>query len=141
MSKFDFDEWLNQPINRDFDWSVEAQIKARARRQATKKRGAAIINLPQQQAPPPVGAVGRLTPTAYEASILRRAARGFILVTMRGGGTLYTFEDGTPIRDEKTHKPLDKRGFVRLSRFLVPERRDALFDGGTAQRWNTRRLP
>jgi hypothetical protein len=102
----------------------------------TRKRKQAIhpdfANLPKQQAPAPVGSIGRLTPTRHEASILRRAARGFVMVTIRESKVLYTFEDGTVISDENRN-PLSRKGFARLSRFLVAEcafRSNVITDSG-----------
>jgi hypothetical protein len=135
MNEFDFNAWMNRPINANFDWSVEAQVRARS--QNNKKSAPALINLPEQQAPAPIGAVGRLTPTPHETAILRRVARGLIIVTMRDGKPLHTFEDGTLIRNGSGN-PLTKKEFARLSQFLVPREGDCLFDTGVAQRWDAR---
>ena len=98
--------------------------------------------LPIQHAPGPVGAFGRLTPSRHENAILRRVAQpgAFLLVTFRGGKSpLYTYEDGTPIRDD-IGRPLSEKAFARLEKFLDAERGDSLFPDGPPQRYNARRL-
>jgi len=124
MSEFDFDAWMDRPINAEFDWSVWGQLRARGGKRITQSRARPAAS----------------KPTRHETAILRRVARGFLLATLCEDGLHFTYEDGTPVRSEK-NRPLDDREFVRLKQFLVPESGDTLFETGQAQRWNARKPP
>jgi hypothetical protein len=95
----------------------------------------------RQKAPPSAAGVprrGQDKPSAHELAILRRVSLGFLMVTQREGkGPLFTYEDGTPIRNERDFE-LDVAGFTRLARWLDPDRGDSLF-GTDAQIWRARR--
>lgn len=70
---------------------------------------------------------------------LRRAALGFVLVNLRENQPpLFTYEDGTAIRNELGHE-LDPADFRRLARWLEPDRSDVLFPGAPPQRWSARK--
>ena len=60
----------------------------------------------------------------HRAAILRRAARGYIMVTKNHKGSLqagFAFDDGEPVRDER-RAPLTEAAFRQLVRegALVP---------------------
>lgn len=133
------EQWLEYGPNAGFDWHAAARRKGQP-----KARGASEtdMNLPLQTTPTPAGVIKHLTPTPHERAILQRIARGFLIVTQLEERTIYTYEDGTPIVNERTFKPLDNKGFARLSRFLDPEPSSGLFNiPGAAQRWNARKPP
>jgi hypothetical protein len=100
----------------------------------------------RQKAPPSAAGVppkGAAKPSPHERAILRRAALGFIMVTLRGEGEppLYCYESGEVIRGQgKRHDrgALSEAEFRRLSQWLVPER-DALFPNGPPQRWDAKK--
>jgi hypothetical protein len=128
---------VREQLNDSFDWSATSL----ARRWATpkvKNNGLSVLSLPLQRAPKPAGVVKGLTPSKHEQSILRRAARGFIVVTMTEGGSRYFYEDGSPVRAANGN-PIERDDFARLKKFLVPDRGDTLLSDAPAQRWNVRK--
>lgn len=83
-------------------------------------------------------------PSEYTAAILRRVAAGFLLVTHveEEGKTVtrYTYDDGTPIRDQKGHA-LSSRAIAQMikHRWLIPIDGESMFDG-PPQRYRSRTL-
>jgi hypothetical protein len=128
---------VRERLNDSFDWSA-ASFKRRQIRPKTKNNGFSALTLPFQRAPAPAGVVKGLTPSRHELGILRRAARGFIVVTMTEYGPRYVYEDGSPVRAANGN-PMERGAFDRLKKFLVPDRGDTLFGDGQARRWNVRR--
>jgi len=71
-------------------------------------------------------------PTPHEVAIMRRAAGGFIIVTMVDGSPRYSYEDGSPvgfIESTKENHP-GQRQFSRMVNegWLVGDRGDSLFE-------------
>jgi hypothetical protein len=64
-------------------------------------------------------------PTPQDVAILRRAAAGYIIVTMQHGWPSYTYEDGSPV----TLHGNGQKHFVKLvaEGWLIPDKGDALF--------------
>ena len=80
-------------------------------------------------------------PTKDDVAILRRAASGFVLVTMIEGKRRYTYEDGAPVTLRCTTKDLNgEHHFQRLVNegWLVPEKGGGLF-GDEPQKYFARR--
>ena len=80
-------------------------------------------------------------PTPADMAILRRAARGFVMVTIIDGAPRYSYEDGTPVSLREKNDS-GARHFKKLvaEGWLVPEEGDALFEGGPPQRYRARSL-
>jgi hypothetical protein len=126
---------------------LDSQIDGGAARKSPTKRASKLQSnlwgLPLDPAPgrPGIPAKGQAKPTDHEASILRRLARpgAFVLVTLREGKEpLYSYEDGSRILNEAGNR-INERDFARLRTFLVPERKESLFDDGPPQRFFARR--
>jgi hypothetical protein len=81
---------------------------------------------------------GQPQPSRHETAVLRRIARGHLLVAPLEQGSSYSYEDGSPVLDEKG-RPLDDTDFVRLQRWLVPDRGDVLFPETQPQRWGAKK--
>ena len=82
-----------------------------------------------------------ILPTNHQTAILRRIARGFLLVTLRqDDDPLITYEDGTRISFQGVEKPMDQvRRWVRNG-WLIPDRGDSLYDFAEAQVYRARTL-
>jgi hypothetical protein len=82
-----------------------------------------------------------ILPSKEEVAILRRASQGFIKATMIDGSPSYSYEDGSKItfRSDEQHKI--QRQFSRMveNRWLLPDQKDSLFEGGTPQVYRARR--
>lgn len=78
-------------------------------------------------------------PTATVTNILRRVAKGFLMVThCEDGEVLYCYDDGTVIRDHK-RRVLSKRAINHMIRehWLIPIEGESMF-GGPPQRYRAR---
>lgn len=129
---------VQEQLNDSFDWDPARRVKRWAERKPRKPPIDPLPSLPQQPAPQRAGMIRRLTPTMHEQDILRRASRGFILVTQREEKTLYLYEDGSPVRNEHGAL-LSRHEWRRLQKFLVADTGDSLFPDGAPQRFNVRR--
>lgn len=80
-------------------------------------------------------------PGEHTLAILRRVARGFLLVTQNEGRTLYCYDDGTPVRNSNGGeiaghqiKAMIKRGW------LLPIKGESLLTDGPPQRYRARTI-
>ena len=82
-------------------------------------------------------------PGEHTTMILRRVARGFLLVTQTPDGrTLYCYDDGTPIHNEKGG-PVTSSAIKAMIRngWLIPIRGESLLgEDGPPQRYRARTL-
>lgn len=83
-------------------------------------------------------------PTEHDAKILRRVAKGFLLVTLGKNDngetvTRYCYDDGTPICDQKG-RHLSTRAVNRMIRqhWLLPVKGESLWGDGPPQRYRAR---
>jgi hypothetical protein len=84
-------------------------------------------------------------PSPHEVAILRRAARGYVQVTMREGtNPLYSYDDGVVINSGKRDgSELGAGAFNRMVKqgWLIPIKGESLLgDEGPAQRYTAQRL-
>jgi hypothetical protein len=83
------------------------------------------------------------TPSPHEVAILRRAARGYIQVTMTGRAAQHTYDDGVRIasgkRDGSRLGPVAFNRMVKQG-WLVPIKGESLLgEKGPAQRYTARK--
>lgn len=81
-------------------------------------------------------------PSPFITSILRRVARGYLLVTQDADNkTIYCYDDGTPVYDFKG-RPITTRAISHMARegWLLPIKGETLFPDGTPQRYRARTL-
>jgi len=81
-------------------------------------------------------------PSSHTANILRRIARGYLLVTQDDENkTVYCYDDGTPVHDFKGLL-LTTRAVSHMVRegWLIPIKGETLFADGTPQRYRARTL-
>jgi hypothetical protein len=81
---------------------------------------------------------GQPQPSKHEEAVMRRIARGHLLITQLERGSLYTYETGDPILDAKGRR-LDDAGFARLQSWLTPDRGDTLFPQARPQVWRAKK--
>lgn len=68
-------------------------------------------------------------PTSQDVAILRRAALGYIVVTMIEGDPQYNYDDGSPVTLRPSRGDDGKAHFAKLvaEGWLVPDKGDSLF--------------
>jgi hypothetical protein len=79
-------------------------------------------------------------PGEYTVGILRRVARGFLLVThTEDGQTLYCYDDGTVISDKKG-RAVSGRAVREMIKngWLIPVKGESLLEDGPPQRYRAR---
>lgn len=81
-----------------------------------------------------------ILPTPEDVAILRRAAAGFVLVSIIDGKMRVSYEDGTPVsprwRDPSGARMLQK---MVSNGWLIPDKNDTLFDVPLAQIYRARK--